>query len=516
MPLSPSAKKTAVLAAAVLCLLGGTAAVVIVGSRPTSPVAQEPVAQQPVAQRPVAQQSVDQRAAEQQAAGQQSATEHKTDALPRAPADRAQAPHQAPLSEQAGVSDKPAAAGRPPQASTQTPQPEPQPRPDIAASSPITPAPQPEAQAETPRAAAPGEQASVSTQSPAAADAPAQGAAPQPGALPREILAPGTPSPASPAAPSGNEMQLASLPPLQYAPDAPIPTPRPSIGAVELPKESGKDAKSANVIFSQLALPNASSPRSIGEYNKGCISGAAPLPLVGEHWQVMRPSRNRHWGHPTLVDFIERLAGRVSQATGWRGILIGDMSQPRGGPLPFGHASHQIGLDVDIWLKPMPKEPFTGSGVEKEEAVSVLAADRKHVDPKIWDPGDAALVRLAAEEPQVERVFANAAIKQQLCSDPQSKGAAWLAKVRPWWGHDEHIHVRLKCQPGSPACKGQAAVPAGDGCGKALDSWFKPAVLAWRPPPDGTTLRKPMAMTALPAECTVVARAPATTDVAGK
>jgi penicillin-insensitive murein endopeptidase len=339
------------------------------------------------------------------------------------------------------------------------------------------------------------------------------------GALPPLRPAPGTPLPAARPPAASGEMQLASLPPMQYAPDAPIPASRLATGAIELPKDTSKDSakdatKSANLIFSTLTLPNASSPRSIGEYNKGCMSGAAALPLVGANWQVMRPSRNRNWGHPTLVDFIQRLAGRVAKTANWSGILIGDMSQPRGGPLPFGHASHQIGLDVDIWLKPMPKEPFADADREKEEAVSVLAADRKHVDPKIWLDGDAALVKLAAEEPQVERVFANAAIKQELCTNPQTKGASWLTKVRPWWGHDEHVHVRLKCQPGSASCKDQAPIPAGDGCGKALDSWFKPGVLAWRPPPDGTTLRKPMPMAALPAECTSVAKAPAGTNLA--
>jgi hypothetical protein len=47
--------------------------------------------------------------------------------------------------------------------------------------------------------------------------------------------------------------------------------------------------------------------------------------------------------------------GPVGQARdiGWgKGLYIGDISQPRGGPMTSGHASHQIGLDADIWMLP--------------------------------------------------------------------------------------------------------------------------------------------------------------------
>ena len=74
--------------------------------------------------------------------------------------------------------------------------------------------------------------------------------------------------------------------------------------------------------------------------------------MNGPHWQVMRLSRRL--GHPQLVAYIERLSETASRASGWPGLLIGDMSQPRGGPMLTGHASHQIGLDADIWLTPMP------------------------------------------------------------------------------------------------------------------------------------------------------------------
>src|SRR5581483_8953016 len=203
---------------------------------------------------------------------------------------------------------------------------------------------------------------------------------PPPSAAAVPVAAPDVVSkPSEPPAPPEPEIHTASLP----SPSTPLPPPRPATGGSDtVSKDAAKLV--ANLIFSQVGVASAGRPHAIGEYNKGCLAGGAPLPLVGDHWQVMRPSRNRNWGHPELVDFIERLAGQVHKAAGWPGILIGDMSQPRGGPLPFGHASHQIGLDVDIWLRPMPEQPFPENAVEREETPSVLAADRKQVDHKIW------------------------------------------------------------------------------------------------------------------------------------
>jgi penicillin-insensitive murein endopeptidase len=113
-------------------------------------------------------------------------------------------------------------------------------------------------------------------------------------------------------------------------------------------------ADAAKRVFGRIAEPSAGPPRSIGSYAKGCIAGAVPLPADGPNWQVMRPARNRAWGHPVLIAAIEHLAESLPEVNGWPGLLIGDIGQPRGGPMVTGHASHEIGLDADIWLTPMP------------------------------------------------------------------------------------------------------------------------------------------------------------------
>ncbi len=262
----------------------------------------------------------------------------------------------------------------------------------------------------------------------------------------------------------------------------------------------------ARELFGRKATPAPLKTEVIGFYAKGCLAGAMALPTNGRTWQVMRLSRNRNWGHPNLVNFLERLSENGTKA-GWPGLLVGDMSQPRGGPMLTGHASHQVGLDADIWLRPMPDRELTLQEREEMSATMVVADDRKDVDPKVWTPAHVGIIKAAAEDPQVERVFVNAAIKKALCRAAGSD-RAWLQKVRPYWQHDYHFHVRIKCPGDSPDCKRQDPVPAGEGCGKELDWWFTDAVLHPKPSPEPEKPRPPMKMADLPPACRQVLAAP--------
>jgi len=256
----------------------------------------------------------------------------------------------------------------------------------------------------------------------------------------------------------------------------------------------------AKQLFGRIAAPTQGNSHVVGFYANGCLAGGAALPTDGPAWQVMRLSRNRNWGHPTLIRFLEKLATKVHGAGTWNGLLVGDMSQPRGGPMITGHASHQVGLDADIWLTPMPD--YALSLVEREEmsATNVVARDRRDVDPSIWTPGHTAVIKTAARDPKVERIFVNAAIKKALCrdSDPDRE---WMSKVRPYWGHDYHFHVRLYCPSDSSECKPQPPPPPGDGCGKDLDWWFTDAVLHPKPPPAPEKAKPPLTMANLPPAC---------------
>jgi penicillin-insensitive murein DD-endopeptidase len=282
------------------------------------------------------------------------------------------------------------------------------------------------------------------------------------------------------------------------------PTPPGTLNPEPLPPLANPDAPStpAKELFARKPTPFPGPARSIGGYSDGCLAGAAPLPINGPSWQVMRLSRNRNWGNPKLVQFIERFANNAKKA-GWNGLLIGDMSQPRGGPMISGHASHQVGLDVDIWFTPMPDHVQSREEREFTSATNIVAADLLDVDPKIWTPTYTALIRTAAEDRAVTRIFVNAAIKKTLCREAGAD-REWLTKVRPWWGHAEHFHVRLACPADSPDCKPQPPPNEGDGCGHELDFWFKESTLH----PAPTAPKPPVTLAHLPPACKAIVHAP--------
>jgi penicillin-insensitive murein endopeptidase len=203
---------------------------------------------------------------------------------------------------------------------------------------------------------------------------------------------------------------------------------------------------------------------------------------------------------------LERLAEKAPKV-GWRGLLVGDISQPRGGPMLTGHASHQVGLDADIWLTPMPDRELTREEREELSATMVVAENRKDVDPAVWTPQHTAIIKAAAQQPEVERVLVNAAIKKALCREAGSD-RAWLSKVRPYYGHDYHFHVRIKCPGDSTECRAQPPPPGGDECGKELDWWFRDAVLHPKPPTIPAKPKPPLKLADLPAACRQVLVAP--------
>ena len=263
----------------------------------------------------------------------------------------------------------------------------------------------------------------------------------------------------------------------------------------------------AKDLFGSLRLPAATRPAAHGFYSKGCFAGGLAIAADGPHWQAMRLSRNRRWGHPEMISLLERLSREATQ-DGWPGLLIGDISQPRGGPMLTGHASHQLGLDADIWFVPMPGRRLSAGERENMEFVSMLKDNSLYVDDRKWTPAHAALLKRAASYPNVERILVHPGIKKKLC-DTVAGDRSWLNKVRPFWGHDSHFHIRIGCPDGSPGCRSQAGTGSGDGCDKSLAWWFTEE--PWRPAtgPVKPKARDVMTMASLPAACQAVLAAPA-------
>lgn len=217
-------------------------------------------------------------------------------------------------------------------------------------------------------------------------------------------------------------------------------------------------------------LPKPGPPQSIGSFSAGCLRGAEALPPEGPGFEVLHLSRHRYFGHPALVRFVERLA-LAAQRHQLPTLLIGDLGQARGGPTPTDHGSHQTGLDVDVsYVRPAFAQARPISRAERDQLVFPAVYDlaTRSMTP-LWNPTVTELLQLAASDSAVDRIFVNAGVKHRVCKE--RPGAPWLGKLRPWWGHHDHFHVRLKCPGGSPFCRSQPPVPSGDGCDE-LDWWF--------------------------------------------
>jgi penicillin-insensitive murein endopeptidase len=243
------------------------------------------------------------------------------------------------------------------------------------------------------------------------------------------------------------------------------------VGALLLGAGGVASATPANP-WTSVTTPAAGEARAIGDYSAGCVQGATPLPLDGAGYQVMHPRRMRYFGHPSLVEFVAQLGQRVA-AAGQGPLLIGDLAQPRGGRASGGHASHQSGLDVDIWYwhPPSAERAALANGARESLAARSILDGKGEGMQARWSAPVGAMLRLAAEDARVERIFVHPRIKRELCNT-MTKDRDWLRKLRPWHGHDDHFHVRLGCPADSALCEAQPPVPQGDGCGDELAWWF--------------------------------------------
>ncbi|WP_246333171.1 penicillin-insensitive murein endopeptidase [Aureimonas mangrovi] len=258
------------------------------------------------------------------------------------------------------------------------------------------------------------------------------------------------------------------------------------------------EAQVARDVFGAVAGPAGDRTDAIGSYSKGCLSGGVQMPPDGPNWQDVRRARNKSYGHPNTIAFLQRFSQTVAANDNWRGILIGDISQPRGGPA-VGHASHQIGLDADVYLTEMPQGRLNENQRETMDMTSLLRRGTFEVDDRRWRAEHGRIIRRAALDPEVDRIFVHPGIKRKLC-EVAGGDRSWLRKVRPTYGHDYHFHIRLKCPPGT-ACEPQSAVPASEGCDASLQWWFDVALQP--PPPDAPpyTPKPPMQLSELPNRC---------------
>lgn len=335
---------------------------------------------------------------------------------------------------------------------------------------------------------------------------------PQPAARPADAAdVPPKPATAKAAEPAAEK----ETSPAQAKAAAPAEKAKTETKDAKTKEKSNKPVVTAKQLFGSVKSSAPLKARSIGWYAKGCLAGGKAIPIDGPGWQVMRLSRNRNWGHPDLVALLERLAKESTAAKEWPGLLVGDMSQPRGGPMISGHASHQVGLDADIWLTPMPDRTLTKREREDMSAVSMLK-NAGEVNSAVFGEGQVKLIKRAASYSKVERILVHPAIKKALCEGADKNDRTWLNKVRPYFGHFYHFHLRIGCPAGSSNCQAQPPIPGGDSCGAELTDWLKrvapkpkpkPPVTAEKPPtkPSKPPVKKPeLTLADLPSDCSTV------------
>lgn len=261
--------------------------------------------------------------------------------------------------------------------------------------------------------------------------------------------------------------------------------------------------KQAKQLFGAKPSGSAQKPEPFGGYARGCLAGGVELPETGPTWQAMRLSRNRNWGHPDTIDYIKDLSRKAARQPGWNGLYIGDISQPRGGPMLTGHRSHQIGMDIDIWMLPADNLQLSRAAREKISSVSLRRSNGAFTNDK-WTRAHHEILKAAASDPRVARIFVFPGAKVRMCNEERGD-RSYLRKIRPWWGHHYHFHVRLKCPRGAPGCKNQAAPPAGDGCADA-QQWVNNILNP--PPPDPNAPapkpRRELVLGDLPRQCASV------------
>lgn len=266
---------------------------------------------------------------------------------------------------------------------------------------------------------------------------------------------------------------------------------------------SSSDQRPAKQLFGAVSTGSHQPAESFGSYAKGCLGGSAQLPETGTTWQAMRLSRNRNWGHETLISFVQDLSRKAAQQPGWEGLYVGDMSQPRGGPMLTGHASHQIGLDADIWMLPPNRLDLSREDRENLSSISLRRAAGAYVNDS-WTKQHHEILKAAASDPRVARIFVFPGAKVQMCKD-ETGDRSWLRKIRPWYGHHYHFHVRLNCPKGDASCVDQAPPPPGDGCADAqvwVDDILNPTPADPNAP--APTPKPPITLASLPAQCASV------------
>jgi hypothetical protein len=162
---------------------------------------------------------------------------------------------------------------------------------------------------------------------------------------------------------------------------------------------------------------------ALGSPAAGRLVRGVRLPAGGRHfftWDPVlhrRPDRSRRrWGTDRLVRLVLRVVDEYAAAhPDAPRVGIGDLSRPHGGPFGPKHATHQNGLDADVYY---PRR------------------DRRERPPRVVGQIDRPLA-----QDLVDRFVAAGAELVYVGPATGLTGPPGIVQVL--WNHDNHLHVRI-------------------------------------------------------------------------
>jgi murein endopeptidase len=153
---------------------------------------------------------------------------------------------------------------------------------------------------------------------------------------------------------------------------------------------------------------------AVGAPWAGRLVRGVQLPPEGPSWFTWDPALNetpdrgwRRWGTDTLVRTVLAVADAYHADYPWAPRLgIGDLSRPHGGYFGrefggLGHASHQNGLDVDVWYprldgrerRPLrPSQVDVGAAQDLVDRFVAAGAEKVFVGPSLGLEGPRGVV----------------------------------------------------------------------------------------------------------------------------
>ena len=211
------------------------------------------------------------------------------------------------------------------------------------------------------------------------------------------------------------------------APPPPIPTTTAETQTLPPPAPEAQ-TPAVGPVFDEPRYP-AQPSRALGRVTRGRLVRGVQLPQEGpDHmtWDpVLKQVPNRpwrQWGTDRLVRVLLRVLREFRQAHPEAPrVLVGDLSRPHGGDFSarfggLGHASHQNGLDVDVYYP-------------RSDGLPLAAKRPDQVDRRLA----AALVRRFAAA-SARYVFVGPALGL-----PRPRRI-----VQPLVHHNDHLHFRLQ------------------------------------------------------------------------